>query len=283
MKFRNSFVSSAMRSVAGHAVIGAAMMGLAATADASEAPPPRGDGNVAQTLPPHEELSKALSEEFFSSSGPAVDTSSYKFLQMGNLVPPLWGQVELCKRLPDTCFRQTKEYVPLRVDAAFMQELTTENIRINKMVTPAGDKDQYGQDDYWNFPDDGKGDCEDYVLAKMKSFHEKFGIPLNNMSLVYVEITPDSKEDVGRHALLALRTSDGDYLFNNLTNDVVFPYQTSYKFVATTTFEDFKTWKDNGSAIYSLIADKDGHPLPNMLAGAPLVNVSVPALRPGKP
>ena len=88
----------------------------------------------------------AASQEFFSSNGTAVDTYSNKFLQMGKQVPTLEGQVELCKRLPDTCFRQTKEYVPLRVDAAFMQELTAENIRINKVITPADDKDQYGQD-----------------------------------------------------------------------------------------------------------------------------------------
>jgi predicted transglutaminase-like cysteine proteinase len=268
-----------MGSIAGHAVIGAAMMGLAATADASESPPPKEGSDITQSLPPGGSLSSALGKEFFSSSGMSVDTSSYKFLQMGRQAPALSGQVEFCKRLPDTCFRQTKEYAPLRVDAAFMEELKAENLLFNTMIAPAEDKEQYGEDEYWNFPDDGKGDCEDYVLAKMKRFHEKFGVPLNNMSIVHVETTPDRK-DVGRHAILALRTSDGDYLFDNLTDDVVFPYQTSYRFVATTSFEDFKTWKDIGGVKYSLIADKDGHPLPNMLAGAPLVNLSVPALRP---
>jgi predicted transglutaminase-like cysteine proteinase len=269
-----------MGSIAGHAVIGAAMMGLAAITDASEPPPPKSDGDVVQTLSPGKELSNALSREFFSSSGTAVDMSSNNFLQMGRQVPTLEGQVELCKRLPDTCFRQTKEYVPLRVDAAFMKKLTAENIHINKTIVPADDKAQYGQDDYWNLPDDGKGDCEDFVLAKMKLFHEKFGIPLNNMSMVYVEITPDNKKDVGNHAILALRTSDGDYLFNNLTEDVVFPYETPYKFVAATSFEDFTRWQDTGRVKYSPVPNEHLLTLSNMLAEGPLKKTPVPAFKP---
>ena len=277
LKFRSSFVNSVMGSIAGHAVIGAAMMGLAATADASE-PPPKSDSDVATALSPSGELSDALKKAFFSSSGMSVDMSSYKFLHMGAQAPALSGQVELCKRLPDTCIRTTNEYTPLRVDTAFMKDLAAENVFINASIAPMEDKRQYDKEEYWNFPDTGAGDCEDYVLAKMKSFHEKFGVPLNNMSIVHVEITPDEK-DVGRHVVLAVRTSDGDYLFDNQTSKVMFPYETSYKFISATSFENFTAWKDIGSVKYSLIADKEGLPLVNMFVSAPLKNVIVPAFK----
>lgn len=260
------------------AAIGAAMMGLAGTANASEPPPLKGGIDIANSISPNSELSKALTREFFSSSGMRVDTSSYKFLQMGAQAPALSGQVELCKRLPDTCIRKTNEYAPLRVDAAFMKDMADENIIINAAIVPMEDKRQYGEEEYWNFPDTGAGDCEDYVLAKMKRFHEKFGVPLNNMSIVHVEITPDQK-DVGRHAILAVRTSDGDYLFDNQTNKVMFPFETPYKFVSATSFEKFTEWKDIGNVKYSLIADEKGHPLVDMFVSAPLTNVIVPAFK----
>ena len=138
LKFRSSFVNSVMGSIAGHAVIGAAMMGLAATADASEPPPPKSDSDVATALSPSGELSDALKKAFFSSSGMSVDMSSYKFLHMGAQAPALSGQVELCKRLPDTCIRTTNEYTPLRVDTAFMKDLAAENVFINASIAPHG-------------------------------------------------------------------------------------------------------------------------------------------------
>jgi predicted transglutaminase-like cysteine proteinase len=267
-----------MGSIVGHAVIGAAMMGFAATADASETQPPNNNNDVATAPSLSGELSNALKQEFFSSSGMRVDTSSYKFLQMGAQAPALSGQVELCKRLPDTCIRTTNEYAPLRVDTAFMKDLAAENIFINASIAPMEDKRQYGEEEYWNFPDTGAGDCEDYVLAKMKSFHEKFGVPLNNMSIVHVEATPDEK-DVGGHVVLAVRTSDGDYLFDNQTSKVMFPYETSYKFISATSFENFTAWKDIGSVKYSLIADKNGLPLIDVFVNTPLTNVIVPAFK----
>lgn len=279
-----------MGSAAAHAVAGAAMMGFAGTADVPDAPPAKADSDILETLTSYRELSQALSREFFSSTGFAVDMSSNKFLQMGAPSLTLLGHEELCKRLPDTCMRTTNSYTPLRVDTAFMEKLRGENSLINNMIAPADDKDTYGQEDYWNFPDNGKGDCEDYVLAKMKRFHEGFGIPLNNMSIVYVQTTPD-QPDVGAHAILALRTSDGDYLFDNLTDTVTFPYGTAYKFMSATSFENFKEWQDVGQTKYSLLADKGGR-VRNVIgdesslagldiSGAPTpLNVPIPSFKP---
>ena len=49
-----------------------------------------------------------------------------------------------------------------------MKEIERINRWVNKNVESVADMDHWGVVDQWDYPTDGKGDCEDYVLLKRK-------------------------------------------------------------------------------------------------------------------
>ena len=56
---------------------------------------------------------------------------------------------------------------------AFSPEVWKDLVRVNKWVNetikPLTDSEHWGVVDRWSYPDDGYGDCEDYVLLKRPS------------------------------------------------------------------------------------------------------------------
>jgi predicted transglutaminase-like cysteine proteinase len=55
---------------------------------------------------------------------------------------------------------------------AFSPEVWKDLVRVNKWVNetikPLTDPEHWGVVDRWSYPDDGYGDCEDYVLLKRR-------------------------------------------------------------------------------------------------------------------
>ncbi len=77
-----------------------------------------------------------------------------------------------------------------------------------------------------------RGDCEDYVLTKRKELARE-GFPLSSMMIVVV----NDLNDQG-HAVLAVRTDKGDFILDNLNDDLRLPAQTGYKFKKATSLEN---------------------------------------------
>ena len=71
------------------------------------------------------------------------------------------------------------------------------------------DMDHWGVVDRWNYPDDGYGDCEDYVLLKRRLLIQ-LGWP---REALLVTVVLDN-EDEG-HAVLTVTTDKGDYVLDN--------------------------------------------------------------------
>lgn len=57
------------------------------------------------------------------------------------------------------------------------------------------------------------GDCDDYALGLMNEFNHRLGIDYSAMSMVVVDTEPDV--DGPLHAVLMVRTDQGDMIFNN--------------------------------------------------------------------
>jgi len=49
-------------------------------------------------------------------------------------------------------------------------------VQVNKSIDPITDQDQWGVIDQWDFPNQGRGDCEDYALLKRQKLIE-LGFP----------------------------------------------------------------------------------------------------------
>ena len=105
--------------------------------------------------------------------------------------------------------------------------------------------DQWGLIDRWDLPVDGKGDCEDYALLKRQKLVAA-GFPRAALLLTVV------KQANGEgHSVLTIKTTHGDYVLDNLTNQVKPWSMTPYRFVKRQSQENQNVWvaiapKDDG-------------------------------------
>ncbi|WP_068085475.1 transglutaminase-like cysteine peptidase [Polycladidibacter stylochi] len=143
---------------------------------------------------------------------------------IGPTEPPQ-GHVEFCKENSTLC--NTLEPTPLvvRLTKSRWRELTTINNQVNKSIAPVSDKELYGTSEYWTFPSLGTGDCEEYVLEKQRRLHA-IGWPSSALLITVVK----DMNNTG-HAVLTVRTDQGDIILDNQTKDILPWYSTPYRYV----------------------------------------------------
>ena len=73
---------------------------------------------------------------------------------------------------------------------------------VNETIKPRTDLEHYGVVERWSYPDDGYGDCEDYVLLKRRMLIQS-GWP---RGVLLVTVVRDTK-DKG-HAVLTVSTDE---------------------------------------------------------------------------
>ena len=120
----------------------------------------------------------------------------------------------------------------------------TDLVRINKWVNenvkPMTDLDHWGVVEKWSYPDDGYGDCEDYVLLKRRMLMEA-GWPREALLITVVR---DKKGD--GHAVLTVKTDKGEFILDNQNEDILLWSETSYRFVKRQSQTDPNRWVSLG-------------------------------------
>lgn len=109
------------------------------------------------------------------------------------------------------------------------------NTVVNTAITPASDQELYGREEVWTFPDKA-GDCEDYVLLKRQLLLNK-GIPASDLLITVVK-KPNDKG----HAVLTIRTDEGDFILDNLTNKIKRWDATPYRYLKRQAANDAGRW-----------------------------------------
>lgn len=143
----------------------------------------------------------------------------------GGLTSQPIGHYEFCQANPDECSIRPQDQAPARMTGALWKLLVSVNVGVNEAVKPMSDLENYGKEEFWAYPDNGFGDCEDYVLEKRRTLMRK------GISLADLLITVVRKPDGEGHAVLTVRTDRGDFILDNLT-DVVRPWdETGYRFL----------------------------------------------------
>src|SRR5271154_1141528 len=104
----------------------------------------------------------------------AIATSSFASTGARASVP--WGWVDFCQRYEGECDGAPTRAFDISLTAKTIGEITRVNRWVNANVEPETDTDHWGLADRWDFPIDGKGDCEDYALLKRKMLIE-LGFP----------------------------------------------------------------------------------------------------------
>ena len=148
-----------------------------------------------------------------------ANAAGLQSMETGGLTSQPIGHYEFCKANPAECSIKMRDAGPLRLTSAVWQELVSVNVAVNAAVRPTNDADLYGKDEVWAYPS-GAGDCEDYVLEKRRDLMLK-GISLSDLLITVVR-----KPDGEGHAVLTVRTDQGDYILDNL-NDTVKPWETT--------------------------------------------------------
>jgi predicted transglutaminase-like cysteine proteinase len=164
------------------------------------------------------------------SLGLLVGTCTVSATASGNMVvggmtsQPI-GHYEFCKVNAAECAIRPADIGPHNLSAAMWEHVRAINTAVNKAVRPVSDLDLYGKDEHWAYPVNAAGDCEDYVLEKRRQL-EAAGISLSNLLITVVR-----KPDDEGHAVLTLRTREGDFILDNLRDDVRLWADTGYRYL----------------------------------------------------
>ncbi|MDG4648694.1 transglutaminase-like cysteine peptidase [Roseibacterium sp. SDUM158017] len=159
--------------------------------------------------------------------------ASGSFLALGARAPEPSGATGLCDRYGWACADAQGR---IQFSASMVSEISRINRRVNRAVRAVSDRRQYGVSDLWSYPASGAGDCEDYALAKKRELVAA-GYPSALLMLATVHSTR-----TGPHAVLVLRTEQGDYVLDNL-NDEIVPWRASgYSFLRIQSPTSPRVW-----------------------------------------
>jgi predicted transglutaminase-like cysteine proteinase len=161
-------------------------------------------------------------------------------MQVYEVARPPAGWVEFCVEYYPEC--KTKPSAPrdMLLTTQAREELERINFWVNNHVKPMTDMDHWGVVDRWNYPDDGYGDCEDYVLLKRRLLIQ-LGWP---REALLVTVVLDN-EDEG-HAVLTVTTDKGDYVLDNKNENILLWSMTGYRFVKRQSQSDPNVWVSLG-------------------------------------
>ena len=151
------------------------------------------------------------------------------------------GWHNLCLVQPDECRSAAQKPVRVELTAEARHLLNTVTVLANHTIEAQTDDDHYHIDrktliDWWTYPDDGAGDCSDYMLLKRKMLIEA-GWP-RAAALATVVIDQNGEG----HAILTVTTDQGDFVLDNLTDKLLRWDQTGYAYVKRQSQEDENLW-----------------------------------------
>jgi predicted transglutaminase-like cysteine proteinase len=170
----------------------------------------------------------------------AGDSSLY--IGVGAAVRAPIGWVDFCVDRPAECHVAPTAARDIVLAPKAWRDLVRVNRLVNETIKPMTDLEHYGVVEKWAYPDDGYGDCEDYVLLKRRMLMES-GWPREALLITVVR---DKKGD--GHAVLTVKTDKGEFILDNQNEEIVLWSETGYRFVKRQSQSDPNTWVSIGTA-----------------------------------
>jgi predicted transglutaminase-like cysteine proteinase len=154
----------------------------------------------------------------------------------GPVAGPPYGWVDFCWRYYPECVVSVRPAVDVNLTIETWHDIDQINKSINAAIEPVNDWEHWGIEDQWDYPTDGKGDCEDYALLKRKLLMDA-GVPRQSLLMTVVR-----DENGDGHAVLTLKTTRGDYILDNKTDEIRLWSATRYQFIKRQSQEDPNVW-----------------------------------------
>lgn len=146
------------------------------------------------------------------------------------------GWVEFCSRHPAECESKALEARDVVLTQKAWKDLVRINGWVNATIKPKTDLDHWGVVEKWSYPDDGYGDCEDYVLLKRKLLIQA-GWPRQALLITVVR-----EQSGDGHAVLTVKTDKGEFILDNQNPEILLWSETGYRFVKRQAQADPNLW-----------------------------------------
>jgi predicted transglutaminase-like cysteine proteinase len=164
------------------------------------------------------------------------------FVAVGEPTRPPIGWVEFCVEYKPECATKPSAPRDVVLTSKAWDDLVKVNSWTNDNIQPVTDLEHWGVVERWNYPDDGKGDCEDYVLLKRRMLMQA-GWPREALLITVVR----DKHGDG-HAVLTVKTNRGEFILDNQTTEVLAWNKTGYRFVKRQSQGDPNVWVSLGDS-----------------------------------
>ncbi len=129
----------------------------------------------------------------------------------------------------------------VEISADQLELVRSVNLSINRQLHWRADSAVHGVTEVWSLPlTDGTGvfgDCEDFALEKRRALIAR-GVPAAALGLA----TAYSRA-TGLHAVLVVRTTQGDYVLDNTTPFILPWFQTDYVWLRIQDGESLLSWR----------------------------------------
>ena len=165
----------------------------------------------------------------------SLPRASYASVGVATSVP--YGWVDFCHRERPECAGPVLPALDINLTSATLAKIDRVNRMVNQAIEPVTNLEHWGTMlDHWDYPLDGKGDCKVYALYKRKLLID-MGFPRQALLMTIVR----DLEDEG-HTILTVKTNRGEFVLDNL-NDEIRPWDaTGYRFIKRQSQEDPNVW-----------------------------------------
>ena len=169
---------------------------------------------------------------------PAANAASERplFISVGTPVRAPIGWLEFCAEYAPECETRGLEARDVVLSSKAWKDMVRINKWVNDTVKPITDLEHWGVVERWNYPDDGYGDCEDYVLLKRRMLMQA-GWP---RQALLVTVVRDKRGD--GHAVLTVKTDKGEFILDNQNEEILLWSDTGYRFVKRQSQSDPNVW-----------------------------------------
>jgi predicted transglutaminase-like cysteine proteinase len=178
----------------------------------------------------------ATAGERIAYGGPGNIQERIDYVAVGEAARPPIGWVEFCIRYKPECATRPSAARDVVLTAKAWSDMVKVNNWVNDTIKPITDLEHWGVVEQWDYPDDGKGDCEDYVLLKRRMLMQA-GWPREALLITVVR---DKKGD--GHAVLTVKTNKGEFILDNQEAEVLAWNKTGYRFVKRQSQSDPNVW-----------------------------------------
>jgi predicted transglutaminase-like cysteine proteinase len=178
----------------------------------------------------------ATAGERLAYGGPATSHESGSYIAVGAATRPPIGWVEFCIRYKPECETKPSMARDVVLTSKAWSDMIKVNAWVNGNIKPVTDLEHWGVVEQWDYPVDGRGDCEDYVLLKRRMLM-RAGWPREALLITVVR---DKKGD--GHAVLTVKTDRGEFILDNQESEILSWDKTDYRFVKRQAQSDPNEW-----------------------------------------